>query len=91
MKTVRTNVTLPADLLREIDRVAGARQRSAFLAQAAREKLARSRFDRAAARAFGAWRNEEHPDLMTDANMTHYLRRVRQATNRRMQQRQGRG
>ena len=54
MKAVRTNVMLPSDLLKEIDRVAGARRRSAFLVEAAHERLARLRFDRAATRAFGA-------------------------------------
>ena len=91
MRTVRTNVTLPTDLLKEIDHVAGARRRSAFLTEAAREKLARLRFDRAATRAFGAWRDKEHSDLMTDVNMKRYLRRIRETTNRRMQQRAGRG
>jgi hypothetical protein len=87
MKTARTNVVLPRDLLAEIDRVAGARQRSAFLAEAAREKLARLRFDQAAAEAFGAWENEDHPDLATDDGVRRFLAEARQATNRRMRQR----
>lgn len=86
---VRINIILPAELVDEIDRVAGAaggRRRSAFLTEAAREKLARLRFDEAAARAFGAWKDENHPDLITDADMERYLERAREATNRRLQQ-----
>ncbi len=91
MKAVRTNVVLPADLLRKIDRVAGSRQRSAFLTEAAQEKLARLQFDRAAARAFGAWKDEEHPDLRTDPDLARYLTRLRSSTTSRLRRRVGRG
>lgn len=91
MKTTRTNVVLPVDLLKEIDRVAGARQRSHFLAEAADEKLARLRFDGAAARAFGSWRTEDHPDLIADTDVRGYLRRARASTNRRTRKRLTRG
>lgn len=87
MKSERTNVVLPHDLLDEIDRVAGARRRSAFLAEAAREKLARLRFDQAAAQAFGAWQDEDHPNLATDAGVRRFLEQGRRATNRRMRKR----
>ena len=91
MRMSRTNVMLPDDLLDQIDRVAGARRRSAFLAEAAREKLARVRFERAAARAFGSWTDSEHPDLMTDADMDRYRQRLRATTNRRVRTRARRG
>ncbi len=91
MKAVRTNVMLPADLLREIDRAAGSRRRSAFLMEAAQEKLARLRFDRAAMRAFGAWKDEAHPDLKTDVDLARYLTRLRASTTGRVRQRTGRG
>ncbi len=84
MKATRTNVVLPTELLDEISRVAGARQRSRFLADAAREKLARARFERAAAKAFGAWTDRDHPDLRTDKDMRKYLRRARASTARRI-------
>lgn len=87
MKSERTNVILPRDLLDEIDRVAGPRRRSTFLAEAAREKLARLRFDQAAARAFGAWKDEDHPELLTDDGMNRFLQRTRKETNRRIQER----
>lgn len=87
VKTERINVTLPRDLLDEIDRVAGTRRRSAFLAEAAREKLARLRFDQAAAHAFGAWRDEDHPELATDADVRRFLEQVRYSTNRRVRKR----
>ena len=91
MGEVRTNVVLPADLLAGIDAVAGPRQRSRFLAEAAREKLARLQFDRAADRAYGCWTDADHPDLQTEADMEGYLRRLREpiSTRRGWSQRDG--
>jgi metal-responsive CopG/Arc/MetJ family transcriptional regulator len=40
---IRTHVLLPKDVVEEIDRSVGERQRSAFLTEAAREKLERQR------------------------------------------------
>jgi hypothetical protein len=91
MKAVRTNVMLPADLLKEIDRVAGARRRSAFLVEAAHEKLSRLRFDRAVARGFGAWKDKEHPELRTDTDHVRYLTRIRASTTARVRRRIGHG
>ncbi len=87
MADIRTNVIFPAGLLKEIDRVAGPRKRSAFLADAAREKLARMRFQEAAAGTFGAWRDGDHPELMVAEDMEQYLEEKRRATNRRIQER----
>lgn len=84
MDEIRTNVVLPADVLAGIDAVAGPRQRSRFLAEAAREKLASIRFERAADRAFGCWTDAEHTDLQTDEDMKRYLRRLRTPANERM-------
>jgi hypothetical protein len=43
----RTNVTLPADLLREVDELAGPRGRSAFVSEAVAAKVKRERLRRA--------------------------------------------
>lgn len=87
METLKTNVVLPKDLVEHIDEVAGRRRRSEFLTQAAQEKLARVRFEKAAAKAFGAWKDEDHPDLVTDKDMESYLYGIRKATSQRIQER----
>ena len=91
MRAVRTNVMLPADLLKEIDRVAGARRRSALLIEAAHERLARLRFDRAATRAFGAWKDRAHPELRTNTDLARYLTHIRASTTTRVRRRASRG
>ncbi len=91
MDEVRTNVMLPADLVQEVDRAVGRRQRGRFLADAARERLARPRFEDAAPQAFGSWSDEDHPDLVTDDDMAAYLSRLRASTSGRVAGRVDRG
>lgn len=43
MTTLRVNITLPADLVRDIKKSVPKRSRSKFLAEAAREKLRKTR------------------------------------------------
>ncbi|MFQ6090752.1 MAG: CopG family ribbon-helix-helix protein [Candidatus Bipolaricaulia bacterium] len=83
----RTNVMLPEELLEEIDRVAGKRKRSRFIAEAIEEKLARVRFEEALAQAAGAWSDENHPELKTQEDINRYLERVRRSTDERIRSR----
>ena len=51
----RTNVTLPEQLLREVDELAGPRGRSQFVAEAVTAKVKRERLRKALDAARGAW------------------------------------
>jgi metal-responsive CopG/Arc/MetJ family transcriptional regulator len=51
----RTNVTLPEELLREVDELAGPRGRSQFVAEAVTWKVKRERLRRALDAARGSW------------------------------------
>jgi len=51
---IRTNVTLPAEIIREIDEVAGPRGRSAYVAAAVQARLRRDRVRTTLAETFGA-------------------------------------
>jgi len=83
----RTNVVLPEELLEEVDRVAGKRKRSRFIAEAIEEKLARMRFEEALAQAAGAWNDENHPELETQEDINRSLERVRRSTDERIRSR----
>jgi len=91
MDDIRINVVLPAEILSKIDAVAGHRQRSRFLAEAAQEKLSRIRFERAAERAFGCWTDADHPELAGAADMGAYLGRLRAPADQRVRGRLGDG
>ena len=55
MVLARTNVTLPEELLHEVDELAGHRGRSQFVADAVTAKVKRERLRRALDAARGSW------------------------------------
>lgn len=63
----RTHVVLPEDLLREIDKIAGSRGRSAFLADLAKREIKRQRLLEFFRRKEPIWKDEDHPELKDGA------------------------
>jgi hypothetical protein len=59
--------------LEEVDRIAGKRKRSLFIAEATREKLERERFLRALDETKDAWSDKNHPDLRTIKDVEEYV------------------
>ncbi len=74
---IPTNITLPADLVDEIDEVAGRRNRSRFIEEAARAKLKREELRLAIERRAGAWSKEERPEWATPEMVVEWVRRIR--------------
>jgi metal-responsive CopG/Arc/MetJ family transcriptional regulator len=54
MAMVRTNVTLPAEVISQIDEIAGPRGRSAYVAEAVQARLKRDRMRKAFDETYGA-------------------------------------
>jgi predicted transcriptional regulator len=71
---VATNLMLPADLVAEIDEVAGPRNRSRFIEEAARAKLKREQLRLAIEHSAGAWSKEEHPEWATPEMVVEWVR-----------------
>lgn len=86
MEKVRTNVILPLDLIKSIDKVAGKKRRSDFLTEAAREKLSRIRFSQALAKAFATWKDEEYPFLESEKDLEKFLSGIRKPLRRRLRE-----
>jgi len=82
---VKTHLVLPKKLLADMDKLVSPRQRSQFVADAAREKLERLRLERALEKAAGAWTDRNHPELTSPAAVKRYLRRLRSQTSRRLE------
>ena len=61
METTRTTVVLPTELLKAVDRIAGARRRSQFVTEAVKEKVARRLRSEALARAAGSINLADYP------------------------------
>lgn len=65
--TKRAHVVLPEDLVREIDKIAGSRGRSAFLADLAKREIKRQQLLRLFKRKEPIWKDENHPELKDGA------------------------
>lgn len=72
---MRTNVVLPDNLVAEIDRIAGARKRSEFIAEAARERIEREKLEKAFGEARGILKDD--PRFSTSAKVHKYIRDFR--------------
>src|ERR1700730_11492334 len=81
MPTKRAHVVLPEDLVREIDKIAGARGRSAFLADLAEREIRRQKLLQLFRRKEPIWKNEGHPELKAGAAA--WVRKMRVADEAR--------
>jgi predicted transcriptional regulator len=73
---IATNLMLPADLV-EIDELAGPRNRSRFIEEAARAKLKREQLRVALERSAGAWKAEDYPEFATSEMVVEWVRKIR--------------
>jgi metal-responsive CopG/Arc/MetJ family transcriptional regulator len=67
MSTSRTHVTLPEEVLSDLDRLVDKRQRSRFIAEAVRKELLLLRQKEALRQAVGSWKDKDHPELKAGA------------------------
>lgn len=73
--TVRTNLLLPKELVEEVDRYAGPRGRSRYVAEALTERLRRDRLTEVVTATSGAWRG--HPLFPTSEAVVDWVRERR--------------
>jgi hypothetical protein len=81
--TKRAHVVLPEDLVREIDKIAGSRGRSAFLADLAKREIKRQQLLRLFKRKEPIWKDEDHPELKNGAAA--WIRKLRAESEARFQ------
>jgi hypothetical protein len=82
MSRRRTLVSLPPDLVAEIDHMVGARKRSAFLAELARREIKRQRLLKVFGGSEPLWKDEDHPELAGGAE--DYIRKLRSESEERL-------
>jgi hypothetical protein len=83
MSTRRAHVVLPNDLVSEIDKIAGSRGRSAFLADLARREIKRRRLLELFKRKEPIWKDKDHPELKGGAAA--WVREMRAQSEARFQ------
>lgn len=76
MTLTRTNVTIPAELLAQVDELAGPRGRSAFVAEAIEARVKRERLRRALDRVKGIYIGTSFE--MDDAAAYRWVREMRE-------------
>jgi len=87
MAARRMHVVLAEDLVSEIDRLVGKRQRSEFLAEAASRELLRQKQLRALQHTTGAWAGRAHAGLTGPSAL--FVRRMRVENERRLRRLRG--
>lgn len=83
-KTEKMSVTLPKELAGEIRSIASQGEISSFFTEALEHYLAYRKQTIALEKGFGAWKNENHPDLTAPEDSTAYVRAVREADKERL-------
>jgi metal-responsive CopG/Arc/MetJ family transcriptional regulator len=71
---IATNLSLPRDLVEELDAVAGKRNRSAFVEEAIRYRLNREKLKGTWERAAGAWKTSDYPEFATSEKVVEWVR-----------------
>ena len=77
--TIRIHIVIPEDLAASVDRLVGRRRRSAFIAEAAAEKLARVRLVEVAEQAAGSLASIDVPGWESPEAASAWVRASRQA------------
>lgn len=74
---VRTNLMLPPELVAEVDRIAGPRNRSRYVTEAVQARLKRDHLKEVWDRSFGILNKEDHPEWATSEMVVEWVRALR--------------
>ena len=74
---VRTNLMLPPELVAEVDRIAGPRNRSRYVAEAVQARLRRDHLKEVWDRSFGILKAEDYPYWATSDMVVEWVRALR--------------
>jgi hypothetical protein len=80
---MRTHISLPDDLIAEIDAIAGPRKRSQFIEEAVRAKLRREQLRVAMRAAAGSLNPADYPYWRTPEDVSLWVRESRELDNER--------
>ena len=83
-KTEKMSVTLPRELAGEIRSIASQGEISSFFTEALEHYISYRKQKIALEKGFGAWKNNNHPNLATPEDSTSYVCAVREADKERL-------
>jgi metal-responsive CopG/Arc/MetJ family transcriptional regulator len=76
-RRIPVNMSLPVDLVRQLDEVAGPRNRSAFAEEALRRAIKREKLRVAIERTAGSLRAEDYPHWRTSEDVVRWVEEMR--------------
>jgi hypothetical protein len=85
MNGERTNVIFPSEVLKELKELVPKRRRSRFIVESTKDHLNRLRFQRAAEKAAGAWKPQDHPELTTLEDVHGFLSNMQKKDRKRLE------
>ena len=77
MTTQKITLSLPMSLVEQLKALVPSRKRSAFVAEALRERLEEEETQKVLKETFGAWSDEDYPEFATDEDIDRWLREFR--------------
>jgi dTDP-glucose pyrophosphorylase len=81
---MKAHLVLPREILEEVDKIAGKRRRSLFIAEATQEKLERDQFLKTLEETKGAWTDKNHPELRTPKDVERFVEEKRRSYRKRV-------
>jgi len=83
-RAAKLSITLPKELADEIRLTVPKRRVSAFFAEAIKRYMSQYKQKVALEKGFGAWSNENHPELKTPEDTIIYVRNLRETYRERL-------
>ena len=83
MRKPRTLIAIPRQLAVAIDKIAGEKQRTAFIVDLIQREVRRREQREALREAAGSWKDEDHPELAEGADK--WVREMRQESVKRFE------
>jgi hypothetical protein len=83
-KKVHVHFTFSRELKEELEKCIEERKRSQFVSMAIEKELQRLKMQQAIDKSFGAWTEENHPELPDDSSTYKYVRKLRTESDGRL-------
>lgn len=86
----RMNLYITKSLMDDLRRAVPARERTRFVEEVLARELRRRKLKAALKASAGAWKDEDHPDMMTGANIDRWIEEQRRLGSRDLSEEWGR-
>lgn len=87
----RMNLYITKSVMDELRRAIPARERTKFVEEVLARELRRLKLREAIEKSYGAWKDEDHPDMMTGEDIDRWIEEQRKLGTRDLSDEWGRG